>query len=263
MKGPAPGTTGEDPGPQVIDLGRMSYERAYERQTQCVAETLARRDAGDPSPGVIFLVEHDPPVITLTRRPGVRDHLLADEPTLARSGVVVAQTDRGGDITYHGPGQLVVYPILDLNWYGLNLHAYMRLLEDVVIGACAQFGVSAGREPGATGVWVAGGESPDDARAKICALGVRVRRWVSMHGLALNVTTNLRHFDLIVPCGLTGRAVTSLERELAEACPSMSQVKRAIVERFGRLLAERRASAREADGSAQTTPASDPGAHPH
>jgi lipoyl(octanoyl) transferase len=147
----------------------------------------------------------------------------------------VAETDRGGDITYHGPGQLVAYPILDLNAFGLRLHSYMRFLEDVVIATIAGFGITGVRDPGATGVWVAperGGaeaSAPGGAARKICAMGVRVSRWVSMHGLALNVTTNLAHFDLIVPCGLAGRAVTSMERELGAACPSMDEVKAALV----------------------------------
>lgn len=237
--------------PRVVDLGRMSYERAFEEQTRQVEAALARRDAGEPAPGVLLLVEHDPPVITITRRPTARQHLLADAQTLQRHGVVVAETDRGGDITYHGPGQLVVYPILDLNWYGLKLHAYMRLLEDVIICTCAQFGVRAGREQDATGVWV---QRQEDS-AKICALGVRVRRWVSLHGLALNVTTNLRHFDLIVPCGLTGRRVTSLQQELGGACPSLSLVKEATVAQFHRLLAEKRRLACDARGDAGATPA--------
>lgn len=234
---------GEGPGPRIVDLGRMAYQQAYEEQTRHVAEVLAARDAGAPGPGVILLVEHDPPVITVSRRPDASRHLLADAPTLARLGVEIAPTDRGGDITYHGPGQLVVYPILDLNYYALNLHAHMRLLEDVVIDTCATFGAPARRERGVTGVWTAGRAEEGEPGAKICALGVRVRRWVSMHGLALNVTTNLEHFDLIVPCGLVGRSVTSLRQELAEACPDMASVKRTVVERFEQRLAERRKSA--------------------
>ena len=222
---------------RVEDLGRLSYEDALEVQRARHAEVLAGREAGEGPVGVLLLVEHDPPVITVSRRPGARDHLVASEAMLARHGVEVCETDRGGDITYHGPGQLVAYPILDLNRMGaggMGLHAYMRMLEDVAIGVCARFGVEAGRDPGATGVWV--GEAGTARHAKICAMGIRVRRWVTMHGLALNVTTDLEHFGLIVPCGLAGRAVTSLERELGargEACPSMDAVKAAMVEGFG------------------------------
>ncbi len=198
----------------------MGYQEAYAVQNEHHAAVLAARERGEPEIGRVLLVEHDPPVITISRRAGAGAHLLANEQTLAAAGVTVAQTDRGGDITYHGPGQLVVYPIIDLNLVGLGLHGYMRLLEDAVIECCAAFGVRGGRDAAATGVWV--GES------KICAMGVRVRRWVSMHGLALNVATNLDHFGLIVPCGLAGRSVTSLEHELGPACPSMGRVKAAL-----------------------------------
>ncbi|MGI9014861.1 MAG: lipoyl(octanoyl) transferase LipB, partial [Phycisphaerales bacterium] len=146
-------------------------------------------------------------------------------------GIEIAETDRGGDITYHGPGQLVVYPILDLNLLSLRLHSYMRLLEDVVINLLEHFNIPGERDSSATGVWV---RNPhDDQLRKICAMGVRISRWVSMHGLALNVTTNLDHFRMIVPCGLIGRDVTSLERELGpDACPSMQIVRVAMVRAF-------------------------------
>lgn len=215
---------GAAPAPRemrVEDLGRIAYAPAFERQRLAHDEVLAAREQGSPLAGVILLVEHDP-VITLTRR--AAPNLIATPAQLARAGVEVAETDRGGDITYHGPGQLVVYPILDLQRLGWNLHRYMRELEQVVIDACAGWGVQARRDPGATGVWV--GEPP----AKVCAMGVRIRRWVTMHGLALNVTTDLSHFDLIVPCGLPDRPVTSLHRLLDAQCPPMDAVKRALVE---------------------------------
>jgi len=215
---------GAAPAPRemrVEDLGRIAYAPAFERQRLAHEEVLAARESGSPLAGIILLVEHDP-VITVTRRAG--PNLIATPQQLDRAGVNVAETDRGGDITYHGPGQLVVYPILDLQRLGWNLHRYMRELEQVVIDACAGWGVQARRDPGATGVWV--GEPP----AKICAMGVRIRRWVTMHGLALNVTTDLSHFDLIVPCGLPGRPVTSLHRLLGAQCPPIDAVKRALVE---------------------------------
>lgn len=199
----------------------MSYATAYDEQVGCVAEVVAGRErAGTPLAGFLLLVEHDP-VITVSRRAGAGNHLIATPEQLDRAGVAVAETDRGGDITYHGPGQLVVYPILDLNLLNLGLHDYMRLLEAVVIAACATLGVVARRDLPATGVWV----ERAGAASKIAAMGVRVRRWVSMHGLALNVTTELAHFELIVPCGLEGRTVTSLERELGGECPTMGAVK--------------------------------------
>jgi lipoyl(octanoyl) transferase len=209
--------------PRVIDLGRMPYAAAYAEQCRHVDEVIAARERGGEI-GRILLVEHDPPVITVTRRPTAPGNLLASSAELREAGIEVAETDRGGDITYHGPGQLVVYPILDLNLLNLRLHDYMRLLEGAVIDACATFGVRAQRDHCATGVWV-GSETEGVPSAKVCAMGVRVRRWVSLHGLALNVTTNLDHFRFIVPCGLAGRAVTSLEKELGAGRPSMREAK--------------------------------------
>jgi len=216
--------TGPFPTLDVVDLGRMAYGQAYEEQVRRVEAVRQARDAGAPVAGTILLVEHDP-VITVSRRAGARDHLVATPELLARNGVAVEETDRGGDITYHGPGQLVAYPILDLNLLNLGIHEYMRMLEGAVIQACAEFGIVGNRDPGCTGVWVA---RPAGPSAKICAMGVRVRRWVSMHGLALNVTTNLDHFALIVPCGLAGRPVTTLAGELGARCPPMERVKGAL-----------------------------------
>jgi lipoyl(octanoyl) transferase len=214
----------------VVDLGSMSYAEAFDRQraehARVLSSRLGRRDAADAAPtpadiGVILLVEHDPPVLTVSKRPSARTNILADPSRLQQLGVEVLPTDRGGDITYHGPGQLVAYPILDLNALTLNLHAYMRLLEQAVIDTCARFGVAATRDENATGVWVDPSRRAQrlglhtSGGAKICAMGIRASRWVTMHGLALNVTTTLEHFDLIVPCGLAGRPVTSLAEETA------------------------------------------------
>jgi lipoate-protein ligase B len=184
------------------------------------------------------MLEH-PPVITVSARPGAARHLVADARTLEANGVSVEQTDRGGDITYHGPGQLVVYPILDLNVLGLRLHDYMRLLESAVIDVCRTWGVSAVRDPAATGVWVTRSESDRTPHAKVCAMGLRVRKWVSMHGLALNITTDLSHFQLIVPCGLIGRPVTSFREVLAERCPAMDRVKQTMCAALGSRIRER------------------------
>ncbi len=213
----------------LVDLGVMPYPEALAVQRAHVEEVLASRDSGTPEVGRVLIVEH-PPVITVSHRPNATKHLLADSGRLMAEGVAVEPTDRGGDITYHGPGQLVVYPILDLNVLGLRLHEYMRLLESVVIDTCLAFGVQAIRDATATGVWIPSPDDPSDAHAKVCAMGVRVRRWVSMHGLAINVSTNLKHFDLIVPCGLVGRPVTSIRELLGERCPSMELVKRAVAD---------------------------------
>lgn len=220
----------------------MPYAEALDVQRAHLDEVLAARQAGAPQVGRLLLVEHEP-VITLTRRAETGGHLLADADTLDRAGVAVARTDRGGDITYHGPGQLVAYPILDLNVLRLRLVEYMRLLESVVIETVDQFGIAAHAEKGATGVWVDLAVRPgavDEPRAaKIAAMGVRVRRWVSMHGLALNVEPNLSHFDLIVPCGLPGRGVTSMRQLLGRGCPSMDSVKDALVASMSRAVANR------------------------
>jgi lipoate-protein ligase B len=196
------------------DLGRLSYDAAYQIQCDRHQQVLAWRDTDAPTLGVILAVEHHP-VITVSRRAAASSHVLASPATLDRAGVTLRETDRGGDVTYHGPGQAVLYPILDLNRLRLGLHDYMRLLEQSVIDACATWGVRGEREAGATGVWVNG--------EKLCAFGVRVRRWISTHGLALNVNPDLGHFGLIVPCGLAGRSVTSLRRLMGNNHPSMAQ----------------------------------------
>jgi len=228
----------------------MPYADAYRLQCEHLDAVLAEREAALPDrpAGRVLLVEHNPAVITISRRPGAAAHLLASPDLLLHHAIQLEETDRGGDITYHGPGQLVVYPILDLNLLHLRLHDYMRLLEAAVIDTCAHFGVHTQRDACATGVWVprTSGASSDTAAhacadpassAKICAMGVRVKRWISMHGLALNVTTNLDHFNLIVPCGLAGRPVTSLHAELADRCPSMTHVKAGLVEALDAHLA--------------------------
>lgn len=236
----------------VIDWGTLEYGCAWERQRSrnlAVSEQRARP--------AVFLVEHEP-VITISRRRGVGEHLLASPEQLQTLGIQVSDTDRGGDITYHGPGQLVAYPILRLDALGLNLGRYMRLLEEVVIQTLAAFGVAGHTEAGATGVWVEmgsgqwgvgsgaqadvphapfdGGHRPHKNTAKVCAMGVRVRKHTTMHGLALNVTTDLSHFTTIDPCGLGGRAVTSLAALKADACPSMDEVKSVLVHALAEAL---------------------------
>jgi lipoyl(octanoyl) transferase len=213
----------------VRDLGRVGYDEAFALQQRLQQAVIEGRTAATGPAAHLLLLEHDPPVITVSRRRGARRHLTATGGELAAAGVDVVETNRGGDITYHGPGQLVVYAMLDLNVLGVRLHGYMRLLESIVIDLLADFGIEGRRDQEATGVWVT-----DPARraatAKICAMGVRVSRWVTMHGLALNVDPCLEHFDLIVPCGLAGRPVTSMREVLGDACPSMEVVK----DRMGR-----------------------------
>lgn len=206
--------------PTVIDLGRVPYQKAYEIQLECHERVLANRDTEDTPVGTVLLVEHDP-VITISRRPGAKNNILASTEFLREIGVDVQATDRGGDITYHGPGQIVAYPIIDLNAIGMNLHEHMRRLEEAVIRTCAHWHIVGQRDPTATGVWV----SHASQLAKIAAMGVRVRRWTTMHGLSLNVSVNLQHFELIVPCGLIGKSVTSMRTLLGETTPTIEQVK--------------------------------------
>lgn len=217
---------------RVIDLGRRPYADAYQDQLGYHDDVLASRESSHLR-GYILLVEH-PPVVTISRRAAAKNHLLATPELLASRGIEVRETDRGGDITYHGPGQLVVYPILDLNHLKLGIHAYMRLLEESVIRTLGVYGLAGTRDPGVTGVWVAHGES----LAKIAAMGVRVRRWVSMHGLALNVAPNMEHFQHIVPCGLAGRPVTSMQDMLRERTPLMPDVKAALVGELSGLIGD-------------------------
>jgi len=185
-----------------------------------------RADPGSADAGTIIMTEHDP-VITVTRRPDAPGHVLLPEESLAARGIAIAQTDRGGDVTYHGPGQLVCYPIVDLNRIKLRIHGYMRTLESAVIATLARFDIEGFRDEDATGVWVSGaGGEP----AKVCAMGVRVRRWVSMHGLAINVDPDMGHFGLIVPCGLAGRRVTSMKEIAGDRCPSLGAVAGVLAE---------------------------------
>lgn len=222
-----PHTTDRTQTPAVRDLGRMAYADAFETQLAAV-DGVVSGETGE----TILLVEHDP-VITVSRRPGVADHLVAGSDRLAKLGIDVQPTNRGGDITYHGPGQLVVYPILHLGNRKLNVGRYLRLLEEAVIQCLARFDIDGTREAGMTGVWV---PVRDDRSEKICAMGVRVKRQVSMHGLALNVSTDLLHFETIVPCGLVGKEVTSLEKLLGDNCPKMNDVKTAMVEALNEQL---------------------------
>lgn len=184
----------------VTDLGTLRYDEALALQR----EVAARRISGDLAQDVLLLVEH-PPVITYGRRVSAAQ-LTAAPALLAERGVEVRETERGGDITFHGPGQLVGYPVVDLTRHRQDLHWYLRTLEDVQIRALAALGIAAERNPGKTGVWTRG--------RKIASIGVHARQWVTWHGFALNVTTDLSFFDLVVPCGLDGVEMTSVAREL-------------------------------------------------
>jgi lipoyl(octanoyl) transferase len=192
---------------RVVRAGRVPYAEALRWQRQLVSA----RSAG-AAPDTLLLLEH-PPTITLGARADPA-HVLVPPDELARRGVAVVASDRGGDVTYHAPGQIVGYPILKLSQHGADLGRYMRTLEELIIRTVARYGVAAERAPGLTGVWVEGG------RAKLCAIGVRLSAaGVTSHGFALNVRPDLAGFDQIVPCGISDRAVTSLERLLGAAPP--------------------------------------------
>src|SRR5436189_1092932 len=182
---------------EIRSLGTIPYPEALALQRTLVEERRANR-VGD----TLLFVEH-PHVLTLgVRGDGGRSHILATPDALAARGVEVHETGRGGDITYHGPGQIVGYPIVDLKPDRCDVHKYVRDLEEVLIRTAAEYGIDAGRVDGLTGVWV--------GREKLAAIGVRIARWVTSHGFALNVTTDLEYFKLIVPCGIGDRSVTSL-----------------------------------------------------
>src|SRR5882762_7943865 len=196
----------------TIDLGLIGYAEAYALQRRIVAARKA-----DAIEDVLLLCEH-PHVITQGRN-GKREHLLAGENVLRQKGVEFHETSRGGDVTYHGPGQIVGYPILNLAAIRRDVVWYVRMLEEVMIRASADFGVAAIREPGKTGIWVATNEA-DSAAEKLGAIGVHISLWVTSHGFAYNVSTDLRFFDLIVPCGIADRKATSLEKLLSRKVDS-------------------------------------------
>jgi lipoyl(octanoyl) transferase len=203
---------------EVRRLGVVPYDEALALQRQLVEERRAGR-----IPDLLLLLQH-PAVITLgVKGDGGRANIVATDARLAELGIAVHETGRGGDVTYHGPGQIVGYPILDLKPDRCDVHRYVRDLEDVMIRVCADYGVTAGRIKGLTGAWV-GAE-------KIGAIGVRLSRWITMHGFAFNVSTDLDHFKLIVPCGISDRGVTSLERATGRRL-ELSQVEEAVVRVF-------------------------------
>ena len=222
---PGIGDASTTPVVRAIDvrrLGRVEYGAALELQARLVEERK-RGDIGDS----LLLLEH-PPVITLgVKTKGKSTNIVVSPEALAAEGVAVFETGRGGDITYHGPGQLVGYPIFDLRPDRCDVHRYVRDLEEALMLAIREFGIEGRRVAGLTGVWV--GEAGREE--KIAAIGVRISRWITSHGFALNVATDLRHFRLIVPCGIADRGVTSIERVLGSPVP-MRDVEDAVVRAF-------------------------------
>jgi lipoyl(octanoyl) transferase len=222
----------------VCDLGRMGYHDAWALQRRLQASLIAARRTGGSVPHVLLLVEH-PPVFTLGPSGDAANVLLSEE-MLRDRGATLVRTDRGGDVTFHGPGQIVAYPIIDLERVGYSdgargtdIHRYLRALEEAVASTCRSYGVSAGRVEGRTGVWV--GPDARGPERKICAMGIRCSRWVTMHGLAFNVNTDLAWFDMIVPCGIADRGVTSLAAERG-SCVEEGPVRTLLAKRLSDAL---------------------------
>lgn len=204
--------------PNVIfqDWGMVDYKEAWDRQEMYFAKTLKIKSDNRtnntqiPTNHYLFFCEH-PHVYTLGKS-GKQENLLLDDDGLIDADATYYKINRGGDITYHGPGQIVGYPILDLDYFFTDIHKYLRFLEDAIINTLKKYGIESGRIPGLTGVWL---DVDDASKArKICAMGVRCSRWVTMHGFAFNVNSNLNYFNNIIPCGIDDKAVTSMEKEL-------------------------------------------------
>ena len=222
---------------QLQDLGLKDYKEAWEYQEKIFQEILdikirnRREERQDPTPNYFILVEH-PHVYTLGKS-GDLSNLLLSEKQLEAKNATFYKINRGGDITYHGPGQIVGYPILDLENFFTDIHQYLRFLEEAIILTLQEYGLQSGRSAGETGVWL--GVGTPFAR-KICAMGVRASRWVTMHGFALNVNVDLGYFDHIIPCGIKGKAVTSLQIELGVESVDEEIVKQKIVKHFCQLF---------------------------
>lgn len=222
------------------DCGTISFEDAWKLQTELLEEKsvtkIYNRNHPDDAPREIrndlLFCEHNP-VYTLGKS-GSEENLLLSLGELGGNGIEFFKINRGGDITYHGPGQLTGYPIFDLEQFFTDIHKYMRYLEDVMILSCAHYGLDAGRIPGLTGVWV-DWRTPETGR-KICALGVHMSRWITMHGFGLNVNTDLRYFEHIVPCGITDKGVTSLSKELGRPV-DFAEVKDVVKKNFEKVFA--------------------------
>ncbi|PKA83402.1 lipoyl(octanoyl) transferase [Ulvibacter sp. MAR_2010_11] len=222
---------------EIQDLGFKDYKETWEYQETLFQQILdvkiknRREESSLETPNYFLLVEH-PHVYTLGKSGDV-SNLLISEAKLAEIDATFYKINRGGDITYHGPGQIVGYPIIDLENYFTDIHKYLRFLEEMVILTLAEYGLKADRSKGETGVWLDVGTP---FARKICAMGVRASRWVTMHGFALNVNSNLGYFDHMIPCGIRGKAVTSLHVELGKAEVSMEEVKEKLLKHFSQLF---------------------------
>ena len=219
------------------DLGLKDYKDTWDYQELLFKQAIdlkiknRREETELETPNHLLFVEH-PHVFTLGKS-GDLSNLLVDEKQLAEKGAKFYKINRGGDITYHGPGQVVGYPILDLDNFFTDIHKFLRFLEEMVILTLAEYGLKAERSKGETGVWLDVGTP---FARKICAMGVRASRWVTMHGFALNINSDLGYFDLMIPCGIKGKAVTSLNMELGKKEVSMAEVKEKLLKHFSQLF---------------------------
>ncbi len=218
---------------QIEDLGRKDYKWTWDHQEKLFQEILSvkvsnrREEKNEPTPNYLLFVEH-PHVYTLGKS-GDINNLKISKSELERVDATYYKINRGGDITYHGPGQIVAYPILDLENFFTDIHEYLRLLEETVIKTLAEFDIKGERSKGETGVWIDVGTP---YARKICAMGVRASRWVTMHGLAFNINTDLQYFDHIIPCGIQDKAVTSLNKEVGKEELDVEPIKRSLTEHF-------------------------------
>ena len=221
----------------IQDLGLKDYKETWDYQESLFKSIVGtkiknrREDARLETNNFFLFVEH-PHVYTLGKS-GDMSNLLIDEAQLKEKNASFYKVNRGGDITYHGPGQIVGYPILDLDNFFTDIHKYLRFLEEMIILTLAEYGLKAERSPGETGVWLDVGTP---FARKICAMGVRASRWVTMHGFALNVNANLGYFDLMIPCGIRGKAVTSLNVELGKKTVDETEVKEKLLKHFANLF---------------------------
>jgi lipoyl(octanoyl) transferase len=226
----------------IQDLGLKDYKETWDYQEKLFQETLdikirnRREGTSLPTPNHFLFVEH-PHVYTLGKS-GDISNLLVSEERLREKGASFYKINRGGDITYHGPGQIVGYPILDLDNFFTDIHKYLRLLEEVIILTLADYGLKGERSPGETGVWLDVGTP---FARKICAMGVRASRWVTMHGFAFNINTDLSYFDLMIPCGIKDKGVTSLNAELGQKEIPMGEVREKLLLHFSSLFEATRA----------------------
>lgn len=222
---------------KLIDLGEKDYKDTWDYQEEIFQSILAtkvknrREEATEPTDNYFIFVEH-PHVYTLGKSGDVHNMLLNDEQLKAK-GATFYKINRGGDITYHGPGQIVGYPIIDLENFFTDIHKYLRLLEETIILVLKDYGIEAGRSEGETGVWLGVGTP---FPRKICAMGVRASRWVTMHGFALNVNADLGYFDNIIPCGIKGKGVTSLNVELGVDYVDEDEIRKKIIKYFSELF---------------------------